>query len=173
MSTKVFKRSNIYTEENLLRLAAKHYFSANQVLTNPLCFFSAGFLTHLSLELILKACCLHYNNEFFAVHTLSKLLKAIPLKLDRMDMAFVKKIDMLHYLRYHFDETGSYDLKEKFDNITSNIFILMPKDFRDTWANVSQEILGAHNKMSKPVFKNIDFQHSSRSSNFINAFINQ
>jgi hypothetical protein len=56
MSTrKMFSRSDGYTEQDLLQSATDHLASARRLFEGgPRCFDSAGYLSHLGIELILN-----------------------------------------------------------------------------------------------------------------------
>src|SRR5436190_23698313 len=71
MGTKrVFLRSDGYTERDLLQSATDHLASARRLFEGgPRCFDSAGYLSHLGIELILKAFLLHRDGEFPGEHS--------------------------------------------------------------------------------------------------------
>lgn len=156
---KKFKRSDGYSEESLLGLAVQNHFCARLLLTHPICFFSSGFLMHLSLELFLKACCLFKNSEFSPTHKLKELIREATLALDSMNMKFITEFDKLHYLRYKIDEVGT-DIDRKFNSIVANTLLEMPEDFRSLWSNEKGKIKEMSESIPLRVFKDLSLYSS-------------
>ena len=76
MKERVFKTSDGFRTDDLLKYAIDHLRSANLLFHhNPICFDSGGYLSHLGLELILKSILLNENEEFLVIHDLKKLYK--------------------------------------------------------------------------------------------------
>jgi len=75
---KKFTRQNGFSETELLHWAIDHLASAKILFeANPRCFDSAGYLSHLGIELILKAILLNGRNEFPNEHSLVELSNSI------------------------------------------------------------------------------------------------
>lgn len=75
---KKFTRQDGFTEVKLLHSAIDHLASAKVLFDkNHRCFDSAGYLSHLGLELVLKAILLNCSNEFSNEHFLNKLSNLI------------------------------------------------------------------------------------------------
>lgn len=156
---KVFERSKEFTEETLLGLAANRYFSTTLLCTHPICFFDAGFLLHLSLELILKACCLCVHNKFSGTHKLFDLLDEIPLKLDEVDVSFVCQLETLHHLRYEFNEVGTH-MQSSFSTLVDNILAKMPEKLRNIWNAERENIEVLSSLIPQRVYNDLNLQYS-------------
>jgi HEPN domain-containing protein len=71
---KHFTTRHGFNVSDLLYAATDHLASAGVLFDkNPRCYDSAGYLSHLGIELILKAFLLHYTGQFPAEHSLRKL----------------------------------------------------------------------------------------------------
>lgn len=101
---KVFKSSEGFKPDDLLKFAIDHLRSANLLFNwSPICFDSGGYLSHLGLELILKSILLSKTGTFPAIHDLKKLYKATKksgFKLEKDEEDILKKINQFYYLRY-------------------------------------------------------------------------
>jgi HEPN domain-containing protein len=104
MKERVFKTSDGFRTDDLLKFAIDHLRSANWLFQhNPICFDSGGYLSHLGLELILKSILLEKNGEFSAIHDLKKLYKTAKksgFKLMKTEEDILKKVNQFYYLRY-------------------------------------------------------------------------
>jgi HEPN domain-containing protein len=64
---------------------------------------SVTYLSHLSIELLLKACLLELNGQFPSEHSLERLFDPLPkkdLKLTEQSMQWLKKLSQSNKLRY-------------------------------------------------------------------------
>jgi HEPN domain-containing protein len=66
---------------------------------------SAGYLSHLGIELLLKALLLDSTGEFHDDHSLSQLLaklksKGVELRVDAKQRTTLSRLDEFHRLRY-------------------------------------------------------------------------
>lgn len=103
---KVYTRQEGFSEIELLHSAIDHLASAKILFdTNPRCFDSAGYLSHLGIELILKALLLRRSDSFSNEHSLAKLSRLI----DKQGVALnytedhkktLKTLDEFYELRY-------------------------------------------------------------------------
>jgi HEPN domain-containing protein len=102
----VFRRSDGYSEMELLRFAHDHLGSAEILFKrSPSCYDSAGFLCHLAIELILKAHLLFHQDWFPNSHDLDNLLQllenAVPgLEVHEDGRRILGRLDSLFTLRY-------------------------------------------------------------------------
>ncbi len=71
---------------------------------NPWCFFDAGYLLHLSLELFLKSCIQHYNQGFRRIHCLKGLTNDLsPLRIPKLKhstLKYIEEINKFYKQRY-------------------------------------------------------------------------
>jgi HEPN domain-containing protein len=104
MKERVFKTSDGFRTNDLLKFAIDHLRSANWLFQhNPICFDSGGYLSHLGLELILKSILLDRNGEFPAIHDLKKLYKIAKksgFELKKTEEEILMKVNQFYYLRY-------------------------------------------------------------------------
>ena len=96
---KVFTRDDC-TESDLIQYSVDHLKAAEKLYELSGHFtweylHSAAFLSHLSIELLLKACLLHFEDEFPAVHDLKRLFG--PLRRKGIDLSD-KNRKWLNYL---------------------------------------------------------------------------
>ena len=103
---RTFRRTEGYREEELIRAAIDHLEAAQRLFsTNPSWFDSAGYLSHLGLELLLKACLLAVNDEFPNEHSLERLVRQLAdagfyVDLARGRIELIQRLDKLYHLRY-------------------------------------------------------------------------
>ncbi|MDH5425517.1 MAG: hypothetical protein OEY29_11010 [Gammaproteobacteria bacterium] len=87
----IYKKSDGYEPEDLLHSLIGHYGAAKVLLNeSPEAFDSGGYILHLSVELMLKSCLLHINDEFNGTHSLQHLRQdlvasGIPFPLTKQD----------------------------------------------------------------------------------------
>ena len=103
--TKKFTRENGYTENDLIHYAVDHIVSAQCLYHFPGArgVDSAGYLSHLGIELLLKAQLLNYCGYFTDEHSLCALYEQLPnekqtLSPEHRDL--LSKWDKLFQLRY-------------------------------------------------------------------------
>jgi len=103
---KKFARQNGFSESELLHWAIDHLASAKILFeANARCFDSAGYLSHLGIELILKAILLNGRNEFPNGHSLPKLsnlieMYGVKLNYTNEHEKTLQVLDGLYELRY-------------------------------------------------------------------------
>ena len=82
MKQKYFTKQEGYRTDDLVlyardhMLASQYLFEAN----NPYFIDSAGYLSHMGIELLLKAWALHRNGQFLKTHRLDFLIEDLGLK---------------------------------------------------------------------------------------------
>ena len=100
----VFKASDGFKSDDLLKYAIDHLRSANLLFDrHPICFDSGGYLSHLGLELILKSILLNKHGEFPAIHNLKKLYdiaKKSGFELKKTEEEMLMKVNQFYDLRY-------------------------------------------------------------------------
>lgn len=116
---KAFRAADGYRTVDLLHAAIDHSRSAGVLFEkNPLCYDSAGYLSHIGIELIFKALLLHSVGRFPAEHSLKKLQRlmrasGIKLALSRKHRSVLAMLDGFSRLRYphpnYNPEIGSDD----------------------------------------------------------------
>lgn len=70
---------------------------------------TAAFLSHLHIELLLKACLLYFEDEFPAEHDLKRLFRMLQKKgmaLSQQNKKWLNYLNRFHTLRYPDLETG-------------------------------------------------------------------
>ncbi|MCX5886142.1 MAG: HEPN domain-containing protein [Proteobacteria bacterium] len=103
---KNYSRQDGFSESELLHWATDHLASAKILFkANYRCYDSAGYLSHLGVELVLKAILLNQRNEFPNEHSLAKLSNLIvnsgvKLKYTIGHEETLKTLDGFYELRY-------------------------------------------------------------------------
>ncbi len=103
---KKFTRQDGFSEGELLHWAIDHLASAKILFeASHRCFDSAGYLSHLGIELVLKAILLNHSNEFPNEHSLAELTNLIVksgvnLNYTRGHEETLKTLDGFYELRY-------------------------------------------------------------------------
>jgi hypothetical protein len=121
MPPRVFTEAQGYRPIDLLHAAIDHLFSANVLFSvsdffgaagvldvdveAPRCLDSAGYLSHLGIELHLKAFLLRHTGNFRDDHSLTNLLRTLEangvhLALNEEQLATLKQLDQFYNLRY-------------------------------------------------------------------------
>ena len=132
---RVFRISDGFKPSDLLKSAIDHLRSANLLFDrNPICFDSAGYLSHLGLELILKSILLSKTEEFPAIHDLKKLYEMANksgYKLEKDDEGILDKINQFYYLRYASPkepvEIGDEDW-QLVENAANSLLLYFPEE---------------------------------------------
>ncbi len=104
---KVFSRAD-YTESDLIQYSVDHLEAAGKLyeLSNRMKWeylHSAAFLSHLSIELLLKACLLHLEGEFPAEHDLKRLFRRLgkkEIELSDQSNKWLNYLNHCNELRY-------------------------------------------------------------------------
>lgn len=110
-----FTRADGYAERDLLHFAFGHLASAKLLFDHsPTCYDSAAALSHLAIELLLKALLLLHNDQFPRTHDLprlfGKLVKAVPeIEITQEEKSVLSQINNFAFLRYP-DPSGSPDI---------------------------------------------------------------
>jgi HEPN domain-containing protein len=92
---------------------SKYHFSSAEFLllsSNPFTFFSAGFLYHLSFELLLKGLITLEGKKYARIHSLEKLIKNLNGKKQKDVNKIITKETL--YGQHFLYTTGS-DLRDK------------------------------------------------------------
>lgn len=121
MPRRVFTEKQGYRAIDLLHAASDHLFSANVLFSisgffravgildvdveAPRCLDSAGYLSHLGIELLLKTFLLRLTGNFRDFHSLTSLLRTLEANgvkfgLNEEQFATVKQLDEWYHLRY-------------------------------------------------------------------------
>lgn len=116
-----FNREQGYRPIDLLHAATDHLFSATVLFSSgdffrvigaldidteaPRCLDSAGYLSHLGIELTLKAFWLHHSGKFSDSHSLATIVRnlqkeGLELALSADHMATLRRLDQFYSLRY-------------------------------------------------------------------------
>ena len=96
------------TESDLIQYSVDHLKTAEKLYELSGLFtweylHSAAFLSHLSIELLLKACLLHFEDEFPAVHDLKRLFRQLRKKeinLSDQNKKWLNYLNNCNALRY-------------------------------------------------------------------------
>lgn len=104
---KIFSRAD-YTESDLVQYSVDHLEAAEKLYELSGRFtwqylHSAAFLSHLSIELLLKVCLLHLEGEFPAGHDLKQLFKRLHKKgieLSGQNKKWLNDLNNCNELRY-------------------------------------------------------------------------
>lgn len=103
---KKYTKQDGFSEGELLRWATDHLASAKILFeANHRCFDSAGYISHLGIELVLKAILLSHSNGFPNEHSLAKLSdlivkNGVKLNYTRGHEEILKTLDGFYELRY-------------------------------------------------------------------------
>ena len=106
MMIKHFTATDGYRTIDLLHAAIDHLASAGVLFDkNPRCYDSAGYLSHLGIELLFKSFLLHHAGQFPAEHSLRKLRCSLEESGIRLFLAekhedALAKLDRFADLRY-------------------------------------------------------------------------
>ena len=133
-NTNTIKASKSYTVKELLHFSIGHLRAAKFLYNNsPEFYDSAGHLSYLGIELLLKAWLLHSEGQHPKIHRLMTLwgkiisLNQKSLQTEKLD--WMQQIDSHYNLRYppesHPVETGSDDW-DKTEKLFSELCLLMP-----------------------------------------------
>ncbi|GJM43284.1 MAG: hypothetical protein DHS20C21_01260 [Gemmatimonadota bacterium] len=135
-----FTREGGYLEEDLVQYGVDHLACADVLFkTDPRCFDSAGYLTSIGFELLLKAILLRFSGAFPDDHDLGRLhhqvREAYPdfaLRPEEEDL--LRRVGRLATLRYpnrsEPDEVGDEDWDATRD-LAETLVEQLPEDLRD------------------------------------------
>ncbi len=110
---RVFTRDDC-TESDLVQYSVDHFEAAEKLyeLSGRWTWqylHSAAFLSHLGIELLLKACLLHFEEEFPAEHDLKRLFRSLRKKgmeLSQQNKKWLNYLNRCNTLRYPDPGTG-------------------------------------------------------------------
>ena len=159
---RMFRRAEGYKEEELIRSAIDHLEAAQYLFgVNPSWFDSAGYLSHLGLELLLKACLLTLCHEFPDEHSLRKLTKQLAdnsfyIKFRDNNTTLLQKLDKLYDLRYP-SPSDPVNIGNEDWNVVQQMIIAivdrMPDSLRDCFERIRRPVKGDRVLMRKPMEK--------------------
>ena len=130
-----YTRQDGFSERDLLHWATDHLASARFLFEeNHRCLDSAGYLSHLGIELVLKAILLNCKNDFPNEHSLAKLSdlierQGVNLNYTKEHKETLKTLDAFYELRYpeaqNPIEIGDDDW-EKIESFFEHLCFLLP-----------------------------------------------
>ncbi len=154
----VFRETNGYSVKDLLQVAIDHLASAKVLFDkNPRCYDSAGYLSHLGIELVLKSFLLHFTGKFPGIHSLTELMEKVEacgprLSLERNYRKILSHLDRFTDLRYpqpsHPIEIGDEDWKS-IEALCNSLIGLMPGVMQRTIDYIEHEKKGKRILMRK------------------------
>lgn len=158
MTKTIFKRHDGFSEGELLHSAIDHLSSAKVLFdTNARCFDSAGYLSHLGIELILKALLLNKSDQFPNEHALAKLSEllvklGVMLNYTRDHKDTLRTLDKFYELRYPKEsnpiEIGSDDWS-KIEPFFEHLIFLLPDQIQQDLRQVNHSEKGNRILMMK------------------------
>lgn len=154
--TRKFTKKNAYTERDLLQYAVDHLKAARVLFEkNYDLYDSAGYLSHLGIEMILKSMLLNREGEFPGVHKLGFLFRRLNknIFLSKDQEKLVKKLDKFEELRYPNPkktlEIGDEDWNE-IHSFALFLFERFPKELKDEFEKIDRTKKGGRILMSRP-----------------------
>jgi hypothetical protein len=133
--------SDGFTTSDLLRYAEGHRRSAAVLfdIQDPECFDSAAYLSHLGIELVLKAAILHYSGSFPKSHDLLRLLDELKRLSDFIwipddEVGTLRYVNLFSAVRYPTPpkavEVGD-EMAKPVDGLYALLYDKMPRELRD------------------------------------------
>jgi len=166
VSNSVYKDTDGYKAEDLLQSFYHHYEAARELFDlNPDYLDSAGYLLHLSIELLFKSWILHERKEFKGTHSLQFLRQQLNsigagLNFTKKQNNIIEYLDRLYELRYpNFKkptEVGSEDIVLAREVIKS-VIEKLPDDLYQKFKNIPSGRKAARVLMRKPNSIPVDF----------------
>jgi HEPN domain-containing protein len=150
-----FTKENGYTEKDLLHYAIDHLKSAKVLFEGPYDLYdSAGYLSHLGIEMILKSMLLNRKGEFPGVHKLGRLCRHLKqdIPLTNEQKRLIKKLDQFEELRYPNPQKAMEIGDEDWESINSLANFLLgklPKKLREEFKEIDPTKKGGRIVMSK------------------------
>lgn len=142
--TRKFTKKDGYNEKDLLQYAIDHLRSARVLFEKHYDLYdSAGYLSHLGIEMILKAMLLIRKGEFPGVHKLGFLFRRLnkDISLSKDQERLLKKLDKFEGLRYP-DPKKTVEIGcEDWDEIHSFAIFLFekfPKELKDEFRKIDR-----------------------------------
>ena len=155
-----FDRKDGFSEKNLLQYGIDHLRTSKHLFEySPICYDSAGYLSHIGIELIFKAWHLHIFNFFNGDHCLERLYNKIIDKysykqLPKKHLTTLFLLDEFEELRYPSPnksiEIGSDDFI-KIEELSLCLLKKMPKKFIKVYSEISIINKGGRVLMEKPI----------------------
>jgi HEPN domain-containing protein len=165
-SKAIYKEADGYKAEDLLQSSLHHYGAARNLFdASPDYLDSAGYLLHLSIELLFKSWILHTQKEFEGTHSLQRLREQL-LSSDA-DLNFTKKqnniieyLDGLYELRYPNShkptEVGS-EIIELANEVIRRVIKILPDSLFSKFESIPPGKKGGRVLMKKPKSIQTDF----------------
>ena len=167
---KVFRRTDGYDPVDLLQYAVDHRDAAVSLFSSrPEFYDSAGYLAHASVELLLKAVCLHVAGEFEEGHALLDQLSTIEqnglvLEISDEHSNLLKRIDHLWDLRYPNPSepkpVGHSD-RDALVEIWSYLLSRLPRDLLDSYNTRPTNLKGGRTFMVRPAVTSVTERQGS------------
>lgn len=155
---KKYTRQDGFSEGGLLHSAVDHLASAKILFVkNHRCFDSAGYLSHLGIELVLKAMLLNCGNEFPNEHSLANLSnliekQGVKLNYTKDHEEILKTLDGFYELRYpkalNPIEIGDDDLA-KIETFFEYLILMLPDEIQQYLKQVNYSEKGNRILMKK------------------------
>jgi len=151
-----FTRKDGYSERDLLHYAVDHLKAANVLFEKSYELYdSAGYLSHLGIEMIFKTMLLYRKGEFPGIHKLSYLVRRLKndISLSEDQTRLIKKLDKFEGLRYPNPrktvEIGDEDWNE-IKSFIDFLFQSLPQKLQDEFSKIDSHTKGGRILMSKP-----------------------
>ena len=150
-----FTKRDGYTEKDLLHYAVDHLKSARVLFEKHYDLYdSAGYLSHLGIEMILKSMLLYREGEFPGVHKLGFLFRHLKkdISLTKEQKRLIKKLDKFEGLRYPNPQKTVEIGDEDWDEIHSFALFLFegsPKELQNEFKKIDRTKKGGRIVMSK------------------------
>lgn len=150
---RVYKKSDGLLPEDLVHCGLDHLTAAEELFdSNPSHFDSAGYLSHIGVELLLKGWLLQCAGEFKGIHSVKELYEELVKKcgapqVDSQIQDTLELLDCYEALRYpnrnQPTEVGQEDWNE-IDNFAGLVCRSMPKEIEK-----ALDALSSNNKITK------------------------
>jgi HEPN domain-containing protein len=165
---KLYRREDGYFDEDLLQSSLHHLHAASILFKRGPDFYdSAGYLLHLSIELLFKSWQLSLTDKFPGTHSLQDLRQEVTglvgeIKLSKIQNKTIELIDRLYDLRYPNrkmpTEVGSEDFELALQ-LFDSLLIYLPAELEEKFSKISPGKKGGRVLMKKPMHikTDIDF----------------
>jgi len=157
-SMKTFRLQDGYSEQELLHSAVDHLASAKILFNNNArCFDSAGYLSQLGIELVLKAFLLNKTGQFPDKHSLIYLSDSIEeqglnLNYTTAHKEILTTLDEFYELRYpsasNSAEIGEDDW-ERIEALFEHLILLLPTSIQQDLRKIDHSCKGKRILMMK------------------------
>jgi len=145
---KPFTKNSGYSEQNLLHAAIDHLAAAKYLFEKHHRFFdSAGYLSHLGIELFLKSVLIYHTAKFPKEHSLIELYnqlerQGIDITLNNDQIKILSELDKFFNLRYPQPNKPIEIGEEDWNTIKKLFYVLlnqMPREFQQYLNNVNHK----------------------------------